>query len=403
MDWNELINTKNFIVGKKIYNESLYSMPVAVEYCVPEVFLTSIYRYLGYPKLAEAGANKKGNILDRKLRDFIKKSRKPDGAVLEAEQFEKVIKSIIACPKLSPTSKRGMSLSPLIPEIAQVANVARPGNSNPFNPSSIIENMICIGNPENAENKFYQFFLKLSIGENEGNFPKWLSQEFKSWLGNDFEEWEYNENRKGKNKLLLEDNELKLNWINDTNTIKNFPAKQYCKDLDALLDVKDLMTRRQWTNLIETNLRLATASHILWICKIQFNLWRILQDALKLGNDHNENSLKNVLFDSQGDYLRIGQPVRRIVDDVISKYLLARIGINVVLNALEEKNILLPNRLSCVNDIHKLYLLVKDNREIIHQDIFYYYNKLKEKFLSAISCKKIVSLLTSLRNFIEGK
>ena len=182
--------------------------------------------------------------------------------------------------------------------------------------------MISQGDPENAESRFRNLFNKLSVEDHE-NYPKWLKREFKIWLADDYEEWVYNNKRRNKNKLIEENSTIRENWIEDIKKIDNYPAYQFCNDLDAILELKDLMTRRQWTNIIETNLRLATASHILWF-KVNFNIWELIRQTLKGNIEVNIKHVHERIYNTNREYLRIGQPVRRIYEDIISKYLQGR-------------------------------------------------------------------------------
>src|SRR3546814_16320722 len=59
-----------------------------------------------------------------------------------------------------------------------------------------------------------------------------------------------------------------------------FPARQFVRDLNAVIAAKPLLTRRQWTSLLEAVLRLGTVSHVIWLCELHSRVWACLSEAL---------------------------------------------------------------------------------------------------------------------------
>ena len=59
------------------------------------------------------------------------------------------------------------------------------------------------------------------------------------------------------------------------NTV-NFPARSFTRDLEAILDLQNQLTRRQWVSLLDCFLRLATVSDFLWTCKMGSGLAQVV-------------------------------------------------------------------------------------------------------------------------------
>ncbi|EKA33945.1 hypothetical protein PABE173_6391, partial [Pseudomonas aeruginosa ATCC 25324] len=104
-------------------------------------------------------------------------------------------------------------------------------------------------------------------------FARWLDQETSAW------------NPGASNWALspIPADEMVTLETADFLGIPFLPARRFTKDLQAIMQAKGSMTRRQWTSLLEALLRLAAASHVTWLCDVHARTWSCLWAALTDG------------------------------------------------------------------------------------------------------------------------
>ncbi len=47
-----------------------------------------------------------------------------------------------------------------------------------------------------------------------------------------------------------------------------------------MLAAKSVMTRRQWTSLLEALVRIAAVGHVAWVCEVHRQVWECVRRAL---------------------------------------------------------------------------------------------------------------------------
>lgn len=122
------------------------------------------------------------------------------------------------------------------------------------------------------------------------------------------------------------------------------PAEQFCDDLQAVVELKRDLTRRQWTVLVEGVLRLAFAMHWLWTCRANSRVWSHLLDVLSGTPAPSADSIAGELWDGRRDssILELGRDAVPSIKLLIEQYVHGRFGINLVLHRLEEANVPWP-------------------------------------------------------------
>src|SRR3546814_5443800 len=102
---------------------------------------------------------------------------------------------------------------------------------------------------------------------------------------------------------------------------------------------KQLLTRRQWTSLLEAVLRLGTVSHVIWLCELHSRVWACLSEALGGAGPMTAEEARERMFPERFSYLPFSNKPLPGIRDSISRYLTARLGINATLWALEDSGI----------------------------------------------------------------
>lgn len=360
------------------YSSSPMALSPAPEYANSEVLLASLYRVIGYSEVSEKDVPRIGRDVEKFIQKYRDKGTAPVNSLVSADAWFGILHGALESPKLpNQSSKRFLQVTPLIPTFAKFSSSARLAG-NPWVPGNLIRNMIWFGSTSTSEAKelWSNLFDVLSIGANDDVFARWLDSESAKWTP-DNARWE-----------LVEPNADLFTFAGsqDANSI-NFPAKQFVEDLRSVISIKDCVTRRQWVTILESVIRIAAVSHVLWLCTVQANIWDVVRSAIY---DGRENPLEiNEIFPKQYEFMSYGGRSLPALQDVFSRYLSARIGINLTLWWLEDQGVTPPNSLADASSINKLLELIKDIRS--ESNVAYLkdeYLNLQDKEARVLSCKR---------------
>jgi isoprenylcysteine carboxyl methyltransferase (ICMT) family protein YpbQ len=359
------------------YQASVFAIKPAPEYASGEVLVSALYRRVGFVGIGEAAVPGRG-------RDFEKRIRK-DGysgkssSNISDETWRGVINRILESPKLpNQSSKPFLQMSPIVPDVALYSGAARRvGNS--WSAGKLVEQMVICGasSPEEAQRIWQELYQALSIGDHDDVWAQWLQREFELRRdGEKNDEWI-------SAAISNEDEDLSPA---DKNSL-TFPAQQFVRDLAAVISAKDRMTRTQWVSLLGAVIRIASVTHVAWLCDVHDRLWRTLQGILVENNQLlEEEAFKAVIFPNQVAYLEYGNAAIPSFRDYASKYLVARLGINLLLWKLD---IATKLPLSGVSSLHAFAKLVSEKRsELIKAGLPSIFNDLQDRQVRALGCKK---------------
>ncbi|WP_422472617.1 hypothetical protein [Endozoicomonas sp. ALB032] len=357
-----------------LYAGSPYSITPAPEYANSEVLMASLYRNIGYVAVSESQVPAGGRQLEKIVNRYLKKESHPGNATLAADTFHTLIQGVLESPKLPRQStQRFISVTPLVPEVSRFSGSARNTGSS-WNPGGMIKNMVWLGScgHDQALNLWRNLFESLSIVETDDVFARWLNEELHEW-NPETANWAFQEPEINEVRSLSED-------ISDI----QFPAKQFVKDLDALIAVKKEMTRRQWVSLFEAMARQAIVCHVLWLCEVNMNIWFQVRSALT--SEPIEADFKKILYPSVYKYLEYGNRAISKIRDYVAGYLIARMNINAVLWSLDEKEVAVPCDLSSSTAIRRFCCFLSSNSENLGVESLF--SQLEEQEMRTIRCKK---------------
>ncbi|WP_026145047.1 hypothetical protein [Pseudomonas asplenii] len=364
------------------YQKSALSISPAPEYASSEVLLASLYRTIGFSSTSEGKVPQMGRDLDRNIQKRREKRQPPpDGTVVSVEAWNTVLHGVLESPKLpNQSSKRFLQVTPIVPGTALFSGSARlSGNSWPA--GSLIRRMICLGSPnlEAARKLWESLFLALSINDEDDIFARWLNQETSSW-NSGLDEWKLVE---------IPDSEMTLEEP-DYQGIGFIPARRFTKDLNAIIQAKGSMTRRQWTSLMEAIIRLAAASHVIWLCDVHARIWNCLSAALK-GDAFplNDEEARKTIFPLSPQYMAHGGKALPGIKDKISTYLNARLGINALLWSLDQINAPYTGSLASSAGISGLCKHIREHEvKLANLNATQTIADLREQEARALLCKK---------------
>jgi hypothetical protein len=356
------------------YNASVFNIRPAPEFATAEVVVASLYRAVGFDQVSERDVPKSGRDFDRSSIGY---RPSPGTPAVGADTWRTILHGVLESPKQpNQSSRRFLQLCPVVPDIALYSGSARlTGNS--WNPGALIERMICIGSDtkSDAENLWQRLYESLSVLEGDDIWARWLQGEFER-------------RRRGSRSWAKRDLHVEVDLPEVDKKILEYPAQQFVRDLDAVIGAKRCMTRRQWMSLLEAILRLGSVTHVLWLCDVNHRLWRAIRGVLDGSEPIASNKIAGGIVSCNMPFLAYGNPAVPLVRDHASRYLLARLGINLVLHQLQAASTSIKSLSSCA-DLHRLLVEVKAKREVLQAaNLVGQFDEIRDVQARAVACKK---------------
>ena len=131
----------------------------------------------------------------------------------------------------------------------------------------------------------------------------------------------------------------------DIPLIEVSPAERFCRDLESVLDLKDKLTRRQWTVLVEALLRIGMGTHMLWACHVNAKCWEMALSAAGGQPVPSESEVEAVLWQSHRDtnsFLEVGRDAVPLIKQALERHLYGRFGLNLILHKLQDAGVPWP-------------------------------------------------------------
>lgn len=364
------------------YAASALSISPSPEYASSEVLVASLYRTIGFSSASEGSVPQAGKDLDRRLQKLRDKHLgSPKGATLGADTWNTVLHGVLESPKLpNQSSKRFLQVTPIVPSVALFSGSARL-SSNSWPAGSLVRRMVWLGSRDNeaALALWKELFEALGVGDHDDVFARWLEQETSAW-NNPSLSWEL---------AVIKPSDVATLDQGDHDHVAFLPARQFTKDLRAIIQAKEAMTRRQWTSLLEAVLRLAAVSHLTWLCDVQARTWRCLSESLVGNGPRGEAEARAAIFPSAPQYMTYGGKALNGLKDRASGYLAARLGINALLWSLEQAGVGFEDDISSSHDVALLCQHVRDHRAALEaagtQAMLV---DVREREARALNCKK---------------
>ncbi|OZB11119.1 MAG: hypothetical protein B7X67_05130 [Rhizobiales bacterium 39-66-18] len=344
------------------YRGAALAMNPAPEYANPEVLVAGLYRTIGafgsdpLEMISEGRVPQRGRDLEKAVSNSRDKGKKPEAAALDGEGVYSLLHSVLESPKLpNQSKKRFLQVTPLVGEVASFSGSARLAG-NPWPAGSLIRQLVWHGSPDPvaAADTWARLADSLRVGDEDDVFARFLRDEIAAWTG---ELWiPQPEEPVPEECSCLPPGELdKL----------VSPARQFCIDLEAVLAAKAVMTRRQWSSLLEALVRIAAVAHVAWLCEVHRRLWESVRAVL--AGAAAPADVRAEIYPRTLTYLTYGVGSVPELRDRTSTYLTARLGLNTVLWTLDDLGAPFEGRLSSAADAGRLLDLISSKREELSQ------------------------------------
>jgi len=357
------------------------SVKPAPGYASSEVLLSALYRRIGFIDVGEKAVPVNG----RDLLKRVESGKAPAGAGLRGEDWSRVLQGSLESPKLpNQSAKRFLQLTPLVPEVTRYSGSARLSGS-PWSPGDLIERMVLLGSPSRmaAESLWERLFVALKVAGDDDVWARWLEAELAVW-------------RPSSSAAGFALQPLEHPWperfLACDGGLLAYPAKQFVRDLDAIISVKEQMTRRQWTSLLEAVLRIAAIAHVMWLCDVTQRMWSRVRTALQGdpgdGGQHGGGDGQSI-YPRNLAYFPYGRAAMDQAKVLVSRYLYARLGLNTVLWGLNEIGHPFTEPLSDSSALDRLVAAIAGNRAAIQRlGVLATWQDLQESEARVLGCTK---------------
>jgi len=237
--------------------------------------------------------------------------------------------------------------------------------------------MIWLGaaDSEVAQKTWSGLFTALSVTNDDDIFARFLQQEVSTWASKP--EW-----------IEAASHESAIMDVADRKGL-TFPAQQFVKDLSAVIETKQSMTRRQWTTVLEAIFRIASVSHVVWLCDLHDRIWDCIKKALLGNGPASELDARASIFPRTFTYLSYGDRALPTIKDRASSFLQARLGINAVLWAMEELGIEVTGGISSASGLFCLCQAIQTASEKLNDmGVLAIIDDVRERENRAVLCRK---------------
>lgn len=303
------------------YRESVL-MPVAPEWTTGEVLLAATYRKL-ILKVSEK------NVDREQISDYLLTKLEPRAMWNDLFTLPGALRS--PRPRKDPLPQ----VMPLVPELARYSGVLGKPRSR-WDPGNLLLSTIASGIEREGFDPFVIHLashLKVEAGDmstpGDDIFAQYIEEQLRTVSGSPI-----------TNDPVRDLSPRAPAWRQPVQP-PLIPAERFVKDLRSMLALKKMLTRRQWTVLLEAILRLGLGVHMLWICRLNQIMWDLVLEASEQGLTPDAHEIEKRMWLGHlatDPLLELGQNAGPLLKKQVQMYAHARIGINLALHALDESD-----------------------------------------------------------------
>lgn len=233
----------------------------------------------------------------------------------------------------SPTASR--QVMPLVPSIARIAGVLGKKPRSRWNPSNLLLQAIGAGlGKTDGEVLVRMLGDSLEVTGADDVFARFVEDSLQQGLqGIDPQP----QSPPPFRTLALSEEEMRAFRAGAHSRL--CPAERFCQDLPAVLALKPILTRRQWTVLVEALFRIGLGMHALWTCRTNIVLWDMALRTASGAPPPSAAEIERGLWEANVEtapLLELGTRAESMMQRMIERYAYARTGLNLLLCALDD-------------------------------------------------------------------
>jgi hypothetical protein len=234
------------------------------------------------------------------------------------------------------SSLASRQLMPLVPSVARIAGVLGKRPRSRWNPSNLLLEVIGAGvGRVNGQTLVRQLGESLAITSSDDVFARFLEDSLQQGL----QQVQPSPMASAPFHSLQLEEEMLRAFRGNHGASRLCPAERFCRDLPTVLAVKSSLTRRQWTVLVESVLRLGLGMHVLWTCNANAVTWECALDVASGATPPITNEIEAKIWEMQDDsrpLLELGSDAEPLIERLVERYAYARTGINLLLCRLDD-------------------------------------------------------------------
>ncbi len=240
----------------------------------------------------------------------------------------------------SPTASR--QVMPLVPAVARIAGVLGKRPRSRWNPSNLLLETIGSGSGKaDGQGLARSLGSALEVTGSDDVFARFVELALQEALTGI--EPKPSENAPFRT-LVMKDEHVRAFRSQQPGQLS--PAERFCTDLPTILALKPLLTRRQWTVLLEALLRLGLGMHALWTCNANVVLWENVLATASAATPQSAASMQRAIWElnvETAPLLELGSRAESLIERAIERYAYARTGLNLLLCKLDEVGVPWPS------------------------------------------------------------
>jgi hypothetical protein len=220
-------------------------------------------------------------------------------------------------------------LMPFVPHVARHACVVGSASKRRWNPGNFLLNVIGAGAaPAKSQQILNSLADALKVGDTDDVFARFAEQRLSTAIP-----------EPAAAPVTIDQDRQCAFRGKDIPLIEVNPAERFCRDLESVLDLKDKLTRRQWTVLVEALLRIGMGTHMLWACHVNAKCWELALSAAGGQPIPSAAEVEAVLWQSHRDtnsFLEVGRDAVPLIKQALERHLYGRFGLNLILHKLQD-------------------------------------------------------------------
>lgn len=244
------------------------------------------------------------------------------------------IESPLKHSQFSPLASR--QLMPLVPSVARIAGVLGKRPRSRWNPSSLLlETIGAALGPAQSDALVRQLGEALAVAPGDDVFARFIEDSLQQGL-----QGIAPQPTQMPPFLSAQIKDERLRAFRSNTAPKQLsPSERFCRDIGSVLATKSILTRRQWTVLVESILRVGLGMHVLWTCNANVVMWEFVLSIAAGAAPPAAPDIEAIVWHAHvgsRPIFELGSNAEPLIKSLVERYAYARTGLNLLLCRLDD-------------------------------------------------------------------